>query len=66
MPAEHRRAAVKCDRTWNGALPGSVGAFEGLSMSTLLITSPADLPERDNKEVLIVKKGVETNGAGVL
>ena len=34
-------------------------------MSTLPITSPVDLSERDNKEALIVKKEVETNDAGV-
>ena len=34
-------------------------------MSTLPITSPVDLSERDNKEALIVKKEVETNDAEV-
>ena len=29
MPGDYRRAAVECDRDWNGTLPGSVGAFEG-------------------------------------
>ena len=29
VPGDNQRAAVECDREWNGALPGSVGAFEG-------------------------------------
>ena len=29
VPGDYRRAAVECDRDWNGTLPGSVGAFEG-------------------------------------
>ena len=29
VPGDYRRAAVECDRHWNGTLPGSVGAFEG-------------------------------------
>ena len=29
MPAEYRRAAVKCDSDWNGTPAGSTGAFEG-------------------------------------
>ena len=34
-------------------------------MSTLPITSPVNLSERNNKEALIVKKEVETNDAEV-
>ena len=29
VPGDNQRAAVECDREWNGTLPGSVGAFEG-------------------------------------
>ena len=35
------------------------------AVPALPITAPVDLSERDNKEALIVKKGVETNDAGV-
>ena len=29
VPGDYRRAAVECDRHWNGTLPGTAGAFEG-------------------------------------
>ena len=29
VPGDYRRAAVECDRAWNGTLPGTAGAFEG-------------------------------------